>query len=240
MSGSAPGKPQYRFHDPTPGYLRDDQSRARGQHARIGWPTAENSSEIRHKLIGYQPTKHYDCRHDELVTTTSIQLNAVHKARLRKCGLAFSLSKSWSAALQDGEHRRWTSPHPPTETSSVVRRLVAVMSVIFASLVAGYVGGQPAAETPTTLGAPTSSASFSSASQRELQDHVIELSQRTVNVLPAGNGRRFLPPRRVGRHRPLRRQGHVKDAPANHSDSRDLKLPPGSDYNAAVAHVGDI
>lgn len=31
---------------------------------------AENSSEIRHKLAGFQPTKHYVCRHDELVTTS--------------------------------------------------------------------------------------------------------------------------------------------------------------------------
>ena len=46
------------------------------------------------------------------------------------------LSKSSSAALQDGEYHRWTSPHPPTEMSSVVRRLVAVMAVIFAGLVA--------------------------------------------------------------------------------------------------------
>lgn len=160
------------------------------------------------------------------------------------CGNAawpFLLSKSSSAALQDGgTSSLGQAPHPPTEMSSVVRRLVAVMSVIFASLVAGCAGGQPAAETPTTLGAPTSSASFSPASQREVQDHVIELFQRTVNALPAGTAADSSRFGGWGTTVPCDDKATSKDAPANYSDSRDLKLPPGSDYNAAVAHVGDI
>lgn len=119
-------------------------------------------------------------------------------------------------------------------------RLVAVMSVIFASLVAGCAGGQPAAETSTTLGAPTSSASFSPASQREVQDHVIELFQRTVNALPAGTAADSSRFGGWGATVPCDDKATSKDAPVNYTDSRDLKLPPGSDYNAAVARVGDI
>ena len=89
VSGSALGEPQFRFNDPARGHLRDDQSRARGLHAKIACPTGENSSDIRHKLAGFQPTKHYGCRHDELVTTTSSSAQSGTSGQVAECGLTF-------------------------------------------------------------------------------------------------------------------------------------------------------
>ena len=75
-------------------------------------------------------------------------------------------------------------------------------------------------------------------SQQEAQDTVLRLLQETANVLPAGttlDGARY----RIGRMDKYCEDDPAgPDSPVHVEDWRDLKLPPGADFNQIIAQTG--
>ena len=74
-------------------------------------------------------------------------------------------------------------------------------------------------------------------SQQEAQDTVLRLLQETANVLPAGttlDGARY----RIGRMDKYCEDDPAgPDSPVYVEDWRDLKLPPGTDFNQIIAQT---
>ena len=78
------------------------------------------------------------------------------------------------------------------------------------------------------------------ASQQEAQDTVLRLLQETANVLPPGtslDGSRY----RIGKmDRSCEDNPAGPDSPVHIEDWRDVKLPPGTDFDTVIAQTGDI
>ncbi|CQD02160.1 MULTISPECIES: hypothetical protein [Mycobacterium] len=78
------------------------------------------------------------------------------------------------------------------------------------------------------------------ASQQEAQDTVLRYLQQTVNGLPKGSsldGSRYVV---GGDTQYCEDEPSGPNAPVRFSDWRDIKTPPGIDFNALVAQVGDL
>lgn len=77
------------------------------------------------------------------------------------------------------------------------------------------------------------------ASQQEAQDTVLQLLQQTANVLPSGttlDGSRY----RIGKmDRYCEDNPEGPDSPVHIEDWRDVKLPPGSDFDTVITQTGD-
>lgn len=78
------------------------------------------------------------------------------------------------------------------------------------------------------------------ASQQEAQDTVLRYLQQTLDVFPPGSsldGSRY----RIGRmDRYCEDDPAGADSPVHVEDWRDVKLPPGTDFNALISHTGEI
>lgn len=77
-------------------------------------------------------------------------------------------------------------------------------------------------------------------SQQEAQDTVLRYLQQTLDVLPPGSsldGSRY----RIGRMDKYCEDDLAgPDSPVHMEDWRDVKLPPGTDFNAVIARTGKI
>jgi hypothetical protein len=78
------------------------------------------------------------------------------------------------------------------------------------------------------------------ASQQEAQDTVLRLLQETANVMPPGtslDGSRY----RIGKmDRSCEDNPAGPDSPVHIEDWRDVKLPPGTDFDTVIAQTGDF
>lgn len=78
------------------------------------------------------------------------------------------------------------------------------------------------------------------ASQQEARDTVLRYLQRSVDALPAGSsldGRRYV----VGTGTTYcEDEPKDQNSPVHFEDWRDINLPPATDFNATIAHLGDV
>jgi hypothetical protein len=78
------------------------------------------------------------------------------------------------------------------------------------------------------------------SSQQEAQNTVLHYLQQTVDALPKASsldGTRYIV---GGDTRYCEDEPSGPDAPVRFSDWRDMKLPPGTDFNAIINQVGEL